>query len=80
MKCLNSKLWIAELFHGPTLAFKDIALQLVGELFENQLQKESENITIVGATSGDTGVSRNRSLPRSRKYGDIHIASPRAHQ
>ena len=79
MKRLNSKLWIGELFHGPTLAFKDIALQLVGELFENQLQKKSENITIVGATSGDR-VSRNRSLSDRERYGDIYIASTRAHQ
>ena len=75
MKCLNSKLWIAELFHGPTLAFKDIALQLVGELFENQLQKESENITIVGATSGDTGSAAIEAC-RDRENMEIFILHP----
>ncbi|MEC7714934.1 MAG: threonine synthase [Actinomycetota bacterium] len=75
MKCLNSKLWIAELFHGPTLAFKDIALQLVGELFENQLQKESENITIVGATSGDTGSAAIEAC-RDRESMEIFILHP----
>jgi threonine synthase len=44
-----------ELFHGPTLAFKDIALQLVGRLFDHVLKRRGERITIVGATSGDTG-------------------------
>ena len=44
-----------ELFHGPTLAFKDLALQLLGRLFDHVLQKRGERVTIVGATSGDTG-------------------------
>ena len=47
--------WIAELFHGPTLAFKDVALQLVGRLFDHVLGVRGEHVTIVGATSGDTG-------------------------
>ena len=47
--------WLLELFHGPTLAFKDIALQLVGRLFDHVLAQRRERITIVGATSGDTG-------------------------
>jgi threonine synthase len=48
-------LYVMELFHGPTLAFKDIALQLLGRLFDHVLTKRGESITIVGATSGDTG-------------------------
>ncbi len=44
-----------ELFHGPTLAFKDMAMQLLGRLFDHVLTKRGERITIVGATSGDTG-------------------------
>ena len=44
-----------ELFHGPTLAFKDVALQLVGRLFDHVLGERGERVTIVGATSGDTG-------------------------
>jgi len=46
---------LMELFHGPTLAFKDVALQLLGQLFDHILTKRNEKVTIVGATSGDTG-------------------------
>ena len=52
---LDSNLWLQELFHGPTLAFKDVALQLLGRLFDHILAQRKERITIVGATSGDTG-------------------------
>jgi len=48
-------LCVVELFHGPTLAFKDVALQLVGRLFDRELQRRGERRTIVVATSGDTG-------------------------
>ncbi len=47
--------YILELFHGPTLAFKDIALQLLGNLFEYLLAKSGDHLNIIGATSGDTG-------------------------
>jgi threonine synthase len=47
--------YIVELFHGPTLAFKDVALQLLGNLFEYLLEERGERMNIVGATSGDTG-------------------------
>ncbi|AWW74216.1 threonine synthase [Erythrobacter sp. KY5] len=47
--------WLLELFHGPTLAFKDVALQMLGHLFETFLARRDERLTIVGATSGDTG-------------------------
>ena len=47
--------WVLELFHGPTLAFKDVALQLVGRLFDHVLGQRGERVTVVGATSGDTG-------------------------
>jgi len=47
--------FLLELFWGPTLSFKDVALQLVGRLFEHQLAASGETVTIVGATSGDTG-------------------------
>ena len=47
--------WVQELFHGPTLAFKDVALQLVGRMFDHVLARRGERVTIVGATSGDTG-------------------------
>ncbi len=52
---LDQQHWLLELFHGPTLAFKDVALQLLGLLFEEFLGRSGENLTIVGATSGDTG-------------------------
>ncbi len=47
--------WLLEQFHGPTLAFKDVALQLVGRLFDHVLRARGQRVTIVGATSGDTG-------------------------
>lgn len=47
--------WILELFHGPTLSFKDYALQLLGKLFDYELGRQGKRITIIGATSGDTG-------------------------
>ncbi|MEO1311329.1 MAG: threonine synthase [Pseudomonadota bacterium] len=47
--------WVMELFHGPTLAFKDVAMQLLGRLFSNALERTGGRTTVVGATSGDTG-------------------------
>jgi threonine synthase len=47
--------FLLELFHGPTLAFKDFAMQLIGQLFQAALARTGERVTIVGATSGDTG-------------------------
>ena len=47
--------FLLELFHGPTLAFKDFAMQLIGQLFQAALKRRGERVTIVGATSGDTG-------------------------
>ena len=52
---LDQRNWLLELFHGPTLAFKDVALQLLGQLFEEFLKPGDAPLTIVGATSGDTG-------------------------
>ena len=52
---LDHDQWLLELFHGPTLAFKDVALQLLGLLFEKFLAGSDKHLTIVGATSGDTG-------------------------
>ncbi|NNK79411.1 MAG: threonine synthase [Litoreibacter sp.] len=46
---------LLELFHGPTLAFKDFAMQLIGQLFQKALARSGQRVTIVGATSGDTG-------------------------
>jgi threonine synthase len=52
---IDHRQWVQELFHGPTLAFKDVALQLVGRMFDHVLAQRGERVTIVGATSGDTG-------------------------
>lgn len=73
---LDSNEWILELFHGPTLAFKDIALQLLGHLFDYVLTKRNEKITIVGATSGDTG-SAAIDCVQGRKCADIFMLHPK---
>ena len=52
---IENDLWIQELFHGPTLAFKDLALQVVGRLFDHVLAERSDRVTIVGATSVTPG-------------------------
>jgi threonine synthase len=51
----NHDVQVMELFHGPTLAFKDVALQLLGQFFEHILEERDEHLNILGATSGDTG-------------------------
>ena len=55
LKQLAANHFLLELFHGPTLAFKDFAMQLIGQLFEASLARSGGRVTIVGATSGDTG-------------------------
>ena len=55
LKELAPNHFLLELFHGPTLAFKDFAMQLIGQLFQAALKRSGERVTIVGATSGDTG-------------------------
>jgi len=67
--------WLLELFHGPTLAFKDVALQLVGRLFDHVLAERSDRVTIVGATSGDTGSAAIEAC-RDRDAVDIFILHP----
>jgi threonine synthase len=62
LKQLGPADWLLELFHGPTLAFKDFALQLLGLLFEEALGRSGRVITIVGATSGDTGSAAIRAV------------------
>lgn len=67
--------WILELFHGPTLAFKDFALQFLGHLMSHLLQKRGEKVVVLGATSGDTGsaaIAGCRGLPNM----DIVILFP----
>jgi threonine synthase len=76
LKELEHGLWLMELFHGPTLAFKDYALQLVGRLFDALLTERGERVTIVGATSGDTGSAAIEAC-RDRDAVDIFILYPR---
>ena len=54
---LDDDRYVLELFHGPTLAFKDFALQLLGNLYESQIARTSSRISVLGATSGDTGAA-----------------------
>ena len=68
--------WLAELFHGPTLAFKDVALQLVGRLFDHVLRRRGERVTVVGATSGDTGPAAIEGVRGSDRV-DIVMLYPR---
>ncbi|WP_417914537.1 threonine synthase [Candidatus Electronema sp. JM] len=68
-------LHILELFHGPTLAFKDVALQLLGNLFEYELNKSGGFMNIIGATSGDTGSAAIYGV-RGRKGINIFILHP----
>jgi threonine synthase len=69
------RLYIEELFHGPTLAFKDVALQFLGNLFEYLLQKEDRSLNILGATSGDTGSAAIHGL-RGKDNINIFILHP----
>ncbi|UEM20301.1 threonine synthase [Skermanella mucosa] len=73
---LDQSTWVMELFHGPTLAFKDVALQLLGRLFDHVLAKKAEHVTIVGATSGDTGSAAIEAC-RDREAVDIFILHPK---
>ncbi|KAF9653682.1 tryptophan synthase beta subunit-like PLP-dependent enzyme [Thelephora ganbajun] len=82
---LNEKLFVLELFHGPTFAFKDVALQLLGNLFEFFLARRNakkssgepkEKLTVVGATSGDTGSAAIYGL-RNKENVSIFILHPK---
>jgi len=75
LRHLDSKLWMLELFHGPTLAFKDFALQLLGNLYEYLLEKSGRKINVLGATSGDTGSAAISGL-LGKKNVNIFILYP----
>jgi threonine synthase len=75
LRQLDHNEWVMELFHGPTLAFKDFALQLLGRLLDRTLTKRGERATIVGATSGDTGSAAIEAC-RDRDAIDIFILHP----
>ncbi len=67
LKSIDNNLWGLELFHGPTLAFKDIALSLLGELSDYICEQQGVNTTIIGATSGDTGPSSMSAFANRRR-------------
>jgi threonine synthase len=67
--------WLLELFHGPTLAFKDVAMQLIGQMFQTALARRGERVTIVGATSGDTGSAAIEAF-RGLEAVDVFILYP----
>ncbi len=75
LKQLAADHWLMELFHGPTLSFKDYALQLVGRLFDHVLRRRGRRMTIVGATSGDTGSAAIEAC-RDRAAMDVFILHP----
>jgi threonine synthase len=68
-------LHVLELFHGPTLAFKDVALQFLGCLFEHLLEARGEHLTVLGATSGDTGSAAIHALKGKRRV-EVFILFP----
>jgi threonine synthase len=72
---LGDNLFVQELFHGPTLAFKDVAMQLLGRLMDHVLETTNRRATIVGATSGDTGGAAIEAF-RGLKRVDMFILYP----
>jgi len=72
---LDDNQWVLELFHGPTLAFKDFALQLLGRLLDHVLQRRQQKVVIMGATSGDTGSAAIEGCKRCSNI-DIFILYP----
>lgn len=72
---LNPSLFVLELFHGPTLAFKDLAMQLLARLMDHVLQQRGERTTIVVATSGDTGGAAIEAF-RGRAQVDVVVLFP----
>jgi threonine synthase len=75
LKTLEPGLHILGLSNGPTLAFKDVALQLLGNLFEETLKSKSQTLNILGATSGDTGSAAEYAL-RGKKNVNVFMLSP----
>ncbi len=72
---LEGKLFLGHLSQGPTAAFKDMAMQLLGELFEYELARRGDSLTIVGATSGDTGSSAEYAM-RGRENIRVFMLTP----
>jgi threonine synthase len=75
LKQLDGNLWLLELFHGPTIAFKDVAMQLLARLMDWSLAKSKTRATIIGATSGDTGGAAIEAF-RNSQHANIFILHP----
>ena len=75
LRTLEPNLHVLGLSNGPTLAFKDIALQLVGEMFEQVLEKRDRNLNVLGATSGDTGSAAEHAL-KGKARVNVFMLSP----
>ena len=75
LKQLDDNLWLLELFHGPTLAFKDVAMQILARLMDEALQRLDARVTIIGATSGDTGSAAIEAFRHSAR-ADIFTLHP----
>ena len=75
LKEIEENHWILELFHGPTLAFKDIAMQLLGALLNHFAKERGEKIVVLGATSGDTGAAAISACSRHENV-EVYILYP----
>jgi threonine synthase len=75
LRQVDGSLWIEALSNGPTLAFKDMAMQLLGNLFEYELARRDEELNILGATSGDTGSAAEYAM-RGKKGVRVFMTSP----
>jgi threonine synthase len=75
VRALEDGLWVEALSNGPTLAFKDMAMQLLGNLFEYELARRGEELNIFGATSGDTGSAAEYAM-RGKKGVRVFMTSP----
>lgn len=75
LRQFDNDFYVLELFHGPTRAFKDFAMQLIGQMFQKVLSRRQERITIVGATSGDTGAAAIEAF-RGLKAVNLFILYP----
>ena len=76
LKQMDANQWLLELFHGPTLAFKDVAMQLLARLMDWSLKKRASRVIIVGATSGDTGGAAIDAFKRQPERHHGHSSSP----
>jgi threonine synthase len=76
LRALEPGLWVQALSNGPTLAFKDMAMQLLGALFEYELARRGEHLNILGATSGDTGGAAEYAM-RGKRGVQVFMLSPR---